>query len=300
MAPASLTFSCEHAGQLPRAWRRGSRRVLRPAPVYTNAWEARSASPMVLIRLGRPRALPPPARGTPPKSWTASWWTWSWRARNLQRYVGRGARPGRATGGQSSWSLVGPSATPARRTGEAISMQEPRWGIGDISVRRLQGAPTGGLNALAQDSSTSWSLPENSRCRCATAGTAHGQSLRSIAQPACPSAVRLRSPLAACPVVASAKPDASPAPLCLLSLLTWGQDNPETDVGARQPRAAAAAVRRPAKSGDAVEAAAANHADRARRRPLRINRTPTGIKVIPILAILPDTPMHVIQAPWVG
>ena len=126
-------------------------------------------------------------------------------------------------------------------------MQEPRWGIGDISVRRLQGAPTGGLNALAQDSSTSWSLPENSRCRCATAGTAHGQSLRSIAQPACPSAVRLRSPLAACPVVASAKPDASPAPLCLLSLLTWGQDNPETDVGARQPRAAAAAVRRPAK-----------------------------------------------------
>ena len=44
-------------------------------------------------------------------------------------------------------------------------------------------------------------------------------------------------------------------------------------------------------------AAAADHAVRARSRPLRVNGNPAGIVAIPVLAPLPHIPVHVIQSP---
>ena len=95
---------------------------------------------------------------------------------------------------------------------------------------------------------------------------------------------------------------ASTAPLWLLSSLTWGQQNPETEEVVPVARVVHGAERRPAAPGEVVPAtpvAAAKHAVRARRRPLGVNGNPAGIGVEPVLTPFIDIPVHVIQPPRV-
>src|SRR5438445_4618435 len=81
--------------------------------------------------------------------------------------------------------------------------------------------------------------------------------------------------------------------------LTWGQPNPETGVGVPVGRGVVVAERRSAVPGAAVPVAAANHAGRARSRPLRVDYTPARIRPIPVLTPFIDIPNHVIQSPAV-
>src|SRR5947207_7153829 len=83
------------------------------------------------------------------------------------------------------------------------------------------------------------------------------------------------------------------------SLLTWCQHHPETDIAGLALRVEVP-TRRPAFSPLAAPTAAAEHAVRARCRSLRIDGAPAGIRPVPVLAPLPETAVHIIQAPRVG
>ena len=105
-----------------------------------------------------------------------------------------------------------------------------------------------------------------------------------------PAAVWLRSSLAL--------PTAADRSASLSVLQTWGKHGAETQAveTARQP----AADRRAAKPGAVEPVAATKHAEGARWRTLWIGHTPSGIVAIPVLAPLPNIPVHVIQSPPIG
>ena len=85
------------------------------------------------------------------------------------------------------------------------------------------------------------------------------------------------------------------------SRLRGGKENPETELAVAEVRRVVGAVRRTTAVGEHAPSAAADHPERARFSPLRIDGDSTGMGSHgPILTPLPHVPMHVVQPPRVG
>ncbi len=87
--------------------------------------------------------------------------------------------------------------------------------------------------------------------------------------------------------------------LRLLARRTQGNTKAVADVADRRPPEPVAA-RRPTTLGGEVPTAATEHAARARCSTTRVRHATTRVISVPILAPLPNIPMHIVQPPGIG